>query len=82
MTHNTAWPNKRLHPTPLRGPEIGAILESGSSSTAVSIDQCGAGEAQAVGPPHVCAISKCLTLLLHPTILQLLLPRRRLLVSA
>jgi len=30
-------PNNRLHPTPLRGHEIVAILESGFGSTAISI---------------------------------------------
>jgi hypothetical protein len=42
-------PNKRLHLTPLRVDEIGAILEVRSSSNRVSIYRCGAGEAQGVG---------------------------------
>ncbi len=29
------WPNTRLHPTPLRGPKIGSILQSGFVPTDV-----------------------------------------------
>jgi len=43
-------PNPRLHPTPLCGPKIAAILKSRYGPNVVSIYQCGAGEAQAVGP--------------------------------
>jgi hypothetical protein len=41
-----------LHPTPLRGPKIGGILESGFVLTLVPIYHGGAGEAQYVGPPY------------------------------
>jgi hypothetical protein len=46
-------PNKRLHLTPLRGDKIGAILCVSINSNHISIYQCGAGEAQALGggPP-------------------------------
>jgi len=44
-------PNKRFHPTPLRGPKIGPILKPGFGSTVISIYRCGAGEAQSVGRP-------------------------------
>jgi hypothetical protein len=38
-----------LHPTPLRGPKIVAILTADSLPILISIYRCGAGEAQGVG---------------------------------
>jgi hypothetical protein len=38
-----------MHPTPLRGPKIAAILKAGIGSTAFSIYHGGAGDAQAIG---------------------------------
>jgi len=54
QTIETARPNKRFHPTPLRGPKIGPILKAGFAPTVISIYGCGAGEAQGVGPQHPC----------------------------
>jgi hypothetical protein len=38
-----------MHPTPLCGHEIVAILQAGISSTAFPIYRCGAGDGQLVG---------------------------------
>jgi hypothetical protein len=41
-----------MHPTPLRGPKIGAILNAGTGSTPVLIYQGGAADGQLVGQAH------------------------------
>jgi hypothetical protein len=46
-----AQPNQRVQPTPLRGPEIVAILKADFVSIAIPIYRGGAADARHVGPP-------------------------------
>jgi hypothetical protein len=47
-----------LHPTPLCGPKIVAILKAGFAPILIAIYQCGAGEAQAVRRQRLLPILK------------------------
>jgi len=54
MSRTAGRPNKPMHPTPLCGPKIAAILKAGFSSTPFPIYLGGAGDGQAVRRPgHV-----------------------------
>jgi hypothetical protein len=50
ITVSVLPPNRRVQSTPLRGRKIVAILKSGFVPKLISLYQCGAADAQHVGP--------------------------------
>ena len=74
-----------MHPTPLCGPKIAAFLKLGFSSNACPTYQCGAGDAQAVGPPLcnllLCRSSLCNAIAPYPSRVRNVIARAHLTIA-